>query len=179
MRSLFIAGIIGLFATNVIAFDQKEVQTKIEALRAKEASGQSIKDDLAKFTEELTKESQSLVVTHKTDVSLVDKEGKVILTLQGQPKTTVLANSAVHNDAAAQAVSKDPHAKMAHDLGEGAATLGGSSKKKKDAPAGAEAPAPTTTSSSSGGFGGFVSQLLSSAVSVGTSVVSGVIGGIL
>lgn len=180
MRSILLMAFLGLFSADSFALDQKALEDKIMALRAKEAAGESIKEDVAKLSEEVTKESQSLVVTHTADVSIVGKDGKVLFTLKGAPKTTVLANSEVHNDAAAQAVSKDPKAKVVHNLEEGAATLGGG--KKSAAPAAdpaATAPAPAPASTSSGGFGSMISSAIGAAVDIGTSVVGGLFSGIL
>lgn len=164
MRLLFIVGLC-LFTTNAIALDLKG---KIEALKAKAASGQNIAADLAALTKEAEANSQSIAVTQHIDISLIDNDGKVSLFLPGKKSTTFIANSKKHEKITAEAINKHPQAKEAHAINEEKGeTLGGGTKQ------------PAASDQSSGGFGHLLQSIFGGILSIGGDVVSGAIGGVV
>lgn len=174
MRAILFAAFVGLFAANVSAAVQakSDLQAEIETLKAKAASGQNISEDIQALSKKVEANAQSLVVTHKVDLSIVDNDGKVSLFVPGKPKATVIAKSSKHEQIAADAIAP-------HDP-DGAISLGGGKKKKDDASSAPTATAaPASTDSSSGGFGDLISSAIGAAVSIGTSVVGGLVQGVV
>lgn len=102
MRAILMGAFLGLLSLNASALDQKEVTSRVEAIRAKEMAGQNVKQDVIDLSKELEASTQSIVVTHTTSTSIVDKEGKVLYTLAGKPHTSVISNANVQiNDGVA------------------------------------------------------------------------------
>ena len=154
MRFILISSILSFFATNSIALD---LTKEIEALRTKAASGQNIQTDIASLADEIKKNSQSLVVTHKVDFSIVGNDGNVSLFFPGNPNSTVISNSAEHQTKAIDAINRHPQAKIAQNP-EGVTTLGGTS--------------------SDGGFGHLITSILGAVTSIGGDALSGILGGV-
>lgn len=154
MRSLLIISILSFFATHSIALNLNE---KIAILKTKAASGQNIQPDITSLAEEIKKNSQSLVVTHKVDFSIIDNDGNVSLFVPGKPNSTVISNNTQHEINATNAINKHPPAKAAQNP-EGTATLGGTSND--------------------GGFSHLITSILGAVTSIGGDAVSGAVSGI-
>lgn len=172
MRFILIAGFFGFFATNSIAFDLKGA---IDAIKTKAASGQNVQADIDALTNEVKKNSQSLVVTHKVDFSIVDNDGNVSLFVPGKPNTVVVSNSPQHEANAANAINKHPQAQAAHNP-DGAATLGGGTSKPKSTTS--TTSTASSSSSDSSAFGNLLSSILGAVTSIGGNVVTGAISGV-
>lgn len=154
MRPLLIASILSFFATSSIALNLNE---KIATLKTKAASGQNIQSDITSLAEEIKNNSQSLVVTHKIDFSIIDNDGNVSLFVPGKPNSTVISNNKQHEVNATNGINKHPLAKAAQNP-EGTATLGGTSNDS--------------------GFSHLITSILGAVTSIGGDAVSGAVGGI-